>query len=139
MHTARRHFTDRNRADVPDIKYLIVVAPESFGYLGLYQLTGRAGRNGNQAYVYLLSTDKDDMVAYSSRVQNGYDAAKYDLEKRGASALDDENQSGILHIPYGEMIDKDVIIQAKQIYREVLRKGVDSEKMSQKLNVFLSR
>lgn len=111
--------------DIPDARYIAIFAPESFGYLSLWQLIGRVGRDGSQAYAYLLTHAKDKMQVFANEVQSGYDAAKMDLVRRGTGALDDSEQSGLIKVPLSEYITPAVIKAANQIYLDLAKNHAD--------------
>lgn len=101
--------------NIPSLKYLVVVGAETYGFLNLYQLSGRAGRGKNdQSFIYLLSHNTD-FIRKFTEVENGYDAAKLDLKNRGSGKMDDE-QSGMIKIPFGDKIDSVILEQAKNRY-----------------------
>jgi transcription-repair coupling factor (superfamily II helicase) len=90
--------------DVPNANTIIVNKADTFGLAQLYQLRGRVGRSGDQAYAYFLVPDEgrltDDAQKRLTAIQqftelgSGFRIAAADLEIRGAGNLLGKQQSG---------------------------------------------
>jgi transcription-repair coupling factor (superfamily II helicase) len=90
--------------DVPTANTIIVNRADTFGLAQLYQLRGRVGRGGEQAYAYFLVPDEgaltDDAQKRLTAIQqftelgSGFRIAAADLEIRGAGNLLGKQQSG---------------------------------------------
>ncbi len=90
--------------DVPSANTILVDRADLFGLSQLYQLRGRVGRGGQQAFAYLfipneetLSTDAQKrMMAIQefAELGSGFRIAAADLEIRGAGNLLGKQQSG---------------------------------------------
>ncbi len=90
--------------DVPHANTIIVNRADTFGLAQLYQLRGRVGRSGDQAYAYFLVPDEgkltDDAQKRLTAIQqftelgSGFRIAAADLEIRGAGNLLGRQQSG---------------------------------------------
>jgi transcription-repair coupling factor (superfamily II helicase) len=90
--------------DVPNANTILVNRADTFGLAQLYQLRGRVGRSGDQAYAYLLVPDEgqltDDAQKRLTAIQqftelgSGFRIAAADLEIRGAGNLLGKQQSG---------------------------------------------
>jgi len=90
--------------DVPSANTIIVNRADTFGLAQLYQLRGRVGRSGDQAYAYFLVPDEgrltDDAQKRLTAIQqftelgSGFRIAAADLEIRGAGNLLGKQQSG---------------------------------------------
>ena len=90
--------------DVPRANTILVDRAHTFGLAQLYQLRGRVGRAGEQAYAYflfpneeLLSTDAQrrlTAIQEFSDLGAGFRIAAADLEIRGAGNLLGKQQSG---------------------------------------------
>ena len=90
--------------DVPSANTIIVNRADTFGLAQLYQLRGRVGRSGDQAYAYFLVPDEgrltDDAQKRLTAIQqftelgSGFRIAAADLEIRGAGNLLGRQQSG---------------------------------------------
>ena len=90
--------------DMPNVNTLIVHRSEQYGLAQLYQLRGRVGRSGVQAYAYFLTgptqSMKDDakkrmqvMMTYQA-LGSGFSIASYDMDLRGVGDLLGHEQSG---------------------------------------------
>lgn len=90
--------------DIPTVNTIMVNRADQFGLADLYQLRGRVGRSGIQAYAYLLVPDqavltedaKKRLTALQefSELGAGFKIALRDLEIRGAGNLLGPEQSG---------------------------------------------
>lgn len=128
-----------NGLDMPNVNTIVINKAHKFGLSQLYQLRGRVGRSGIQAYCYLLYEGRDldikhkdtievgkvkrKVPTYISRLQSlvenqdlgaGFRIASRDLEIRGAGNLLGDQQSGhIATIGYALYIE----ILAEEIER----------------------
>jgi transcription-repair coupling factor (superfamily II helicase) len=90
--------------DVPNANTILVNRADTFGLAQLYQLRGRVGRAGHQAYAYFfipdegtLSTDAQKRllaIQEFTELGSGFRIAAADLEIRGAGNLLGKQQSG---------------------------------------------
>jgi transcription-repair coupling factor (superfamily II helicase) len=90
--------------DIPRANTIIIHRADTFGMAQLYQLRGRVGRSGVQAYAYLvipppsmLSDDARERVETLARYTDlgaGFSVATMDMEIRGAGNLIGAEQSG---------------------------------------------
>jgi len=90
--------------DIPTANTIIIDQAHQFGLADLYQLRGRVGRSGRQAFAYLLvPPDKSfteeaqkrlQAIAEFSQLGAGFRIAARDLEIRGAGNLLGPEQSG---------------------------------------------
>lgn len=90
--------------DIPTANTILINNADRFGLAELYQLRGRVGRSGEQAYAYLLVREgailTDEARARLRAVQeftelgSGFRIAARDLEIRGAGSLLGREQSG---------------------------------------------
>lgn len=102
--------------DVPNANTIIVNRADLFGLAQLYQLRGRVGRGGEQAYAYFLIPDEGTLTGDAQKrliaiqqfteLGSGFRIAAADLEIRGAGNLLGKQQSG--HI---EAIGLDLYMQ----------------------------
>ncbi|MBI3357355.1 MAG: hypothetical protein HY038_11405 [Nitrospirae bacterium] len=108
--------------DVPNANTIIVNRADTFGLAQLYQLRGRVGRGGEQAYAYFLIPDEGTLTGDAQKrltaiqqfteLGSGFRVAAADLEIRGAGNLLGKQQSG--HIAaigldlYMRMVDQAV-------------------------------
>ena len=90
--------------DVPNANTIIVNRADAFGLAQLYQLRGRVGRSGDQAYAYFLVPDEGQLtedaqkrlmaIQQFTELGSGFRIAAADLEIRGAGNLLGKQQSG---------------------------------------------
>jgi len=90
--------------DIPSANTIFINNAERFGLSELYQLRGRVGRSGEQAYAYLLVQEERVLTTEArQRLQAiqeftelgaGFRVAARDLEIRGAGSLLGREQSG---------------------------------------------
>jgi len=90
--------------DIPKVNTIIIEDSHKFGLSQLYQLRGRVGRSGVQAYAWLFYPDinkindaaKERLKAIKdfSELGSGYQLAMKDMEIRGVGSLLGEEQSG---------------------------------------------
>src|SRR5581483_6736829 len=90
--------------DVPTANTIIVNRADTFGLAQLYQLRGRVGRAGHQAYSYFFHPDEGALTGHAQKrvipiqqfmeLGSGFRIAAADLEIRGAGNLLGKQQSG---------------------------------------------
>jgi transcription-repair coupling factor (superfamily II helicase) len=90
--------------DVPSANTIIVNRADTFGLAQLYQLRGRVGRGGEQAFAYFLIPDEGQLtedaqkrltaIQQFTELGSGFRIAAADLEIRGAGNLLGKQQSG---------------------------------------------
>ncbi len=93
--------------DLPNVNTIIVQDSGMFGLAQLYQLRGRVGRSGQQAYAYLLYEPNRRMTETAEKrlrsifeatdLGSGFKIAMKDLEIRGAGNLLGPEQSGFMN------------------------------------------
>jgi len=92
--------------DIPNVNTIIIHNADNFGLAQLYQLRGRVGRSGRNAYAFLLyKRDKMIKEVAEKRLSaireftelgSGYKISMTDLEIRGAGNILGKDQSGHL-------------------------------------------
>jgi len=90
--------------DVPNANTILISRADTFGLAQLYQLRGRVGRAGHQAYAYFFTSDEGALTGDAQRrlvaiqdfteLGSGFRIAAADLEIRGAGNLLGKQQSG---------------------------------------------
>ncbi len=90
--------------DVPNANTILVHRADTFGLAQLYQLRGRVGRSGHQAYAYFLTPEEGDLTPDAQKrlvaiqefteLGSGFRIAAADMEIRGAGNLLGRQQSG---------------------------------------------
>ena len=100
-----------NGIDMPNVNTLIVDRAEMFGLSQLYQIRGRVGRAGRQAYAYMLyeparvltetAQKRLNTILEYQELGSGFKVAMRDLEIRGAGNVIGKEQSGqIMDVGY---------------------------------------
>ena len=92
--------------DIPNANTLIVHRADTFGLAQLYQLRGRIGRAGSQAYAHLLVPQRKKLSGKARHrlrvirdytdLGSGYAIAMHDLEIRGAGNVLGTEQHGFI-------------------------------------------
>ncbi len=90
--------------DIPNANTIIINRADMFGMAQLYQLRGRVGRSGVQAYAYLIippasslseeARERVETLARYTELGSGFSVATMDMEIRGAGNLIGAEQSG---------------------------------------------
>ncbi|MDH5527649.1 MAG: transcription-repair coupling factor [Nitrospirota bacterium] len=89
--------------DIPRANTIIIQRADRFGLSELYQLRGRVGRSGRQAYAWLMGPEdgwsgeaRERLMAIQqfTELGSGFRIAARDLEIRGAGSLLGHKQSG---------------------------------------------
>ncbi len=116
--------------DMPNVNTLIVTNADRLGLAQIYQLKGRVGRSGRQAYAY-ITYEKDKVINENAQKRlaaireytelgSGFRIALRDLEVRGAGNILGAEQHGHMEAVgyelYVRMLDEEVknILQAQQ-------------------------
>ncbi|MBI4400594.1 MAG: transcription-repair coupling factor [Nitrospirae bacterium] len=119
--------------DVPNANTILVNRADTFGLAQLYQLRGRVGRAGHQAYAYFLVPDDSALsedaqkrlvaIHEFTELGSGFRIAAADLEIRGAGNLLGKQQSG--HIA---AVGLDLYLQmVEQAVQQVMGTVVEEE------------
>ncbi len=95
-----------NGVDLPKANTLIVIDSDHMGLGQMYQLRGRVGRNGEQAYAYFTykkdkvlseeSSSRLQAIAENTELGSGFKIAMRDLQIRGAGEILGKVQHGHL-------------------------------------------
>ena len=90
--------------DVPNANTILVHRADAFGLAQLYQLRGRVGRSGHQAYAYFMTPEEGELTPDAQKrlvaiqefteLGSGFRIAAADMEIRGAGNLLGKQQSG---------------------------------------------
>lgn len=85
--------------DIPQANIMVIYEAQRFGLSQLHQLRGRVGRNSQQGYCFLLSSDHSEetqqRLQFLADNTDGFKIAAYDLSLRGPGDLLGLRQSGI--------------------------------------------
>jgi ATP-dependent DNA helicase RecG len=105
--------------DVPNANCIVIEHAERFGLSALHQLRGRVGRGQDQAYCFLVYSDKytDDGKARLNVMRentDGFVIAEEDLKLRGPGQIAGTEQSGYLNLGIANPIrDIDALTKAR--------------------------
>jgi transcription-repair coupling factor (superfamily II helicase) len=90
--------------DIPGANTILINRADLFGIAELYQLRGRVGRGGQQAFAYFIARSEQGMTELSKKrlqtlqehsgLGSGYQIAMRDMEIRGAGSLLGHQQTG---------------------------------------------
>ncbi len=107
--------------DLPNADIIVIQSAERFGLSSLHQLRGRVGRQGQDSYCLLFSSDDPSTKAPNqSRLQNfcqekdGMKLAQLDLENRGAGDILGYQQSGLNNLIFASWTNSQIIKQAQE-------------------------
>lgn len=92
--------------DIPNVNTIIINNANMYGLSELYQLRGRVGRSGLQAYAYFISPPQGNLTRQAIRrlqaieeyteLGSGFNLAMRDMEIRGVGNLLGKEQSGFV-------------------------------------------
>ena len=105
--------------DVPNANCMVIEHAERFGLSALHQLRGRVGRGQEQAYCFLVYSDKlteDGKARLKVMLENtdGFIIAEEDLKLRGPGQIAGIEQSGYLNLGIANPIrDIDMLAKAR--------------------------
>ena len=123
--------------NVPNATVMVVINAERFGLSGLHQLRGRVGRGADQAYCVLQSTSTDEKALQRLQIMcdstNGFEIAEADLKLRGAGDFLGTQQSGDNKYIALMLANPDRYKTAVRIARELIDRGMDCCKLTQKV------
>ncbi len=130
--------------DMPNVNTIIVENAERFGLAQLYQLKGRVGRSGRQAYAYITYDHNKILTEVAEKrlaairdfteLGSGFKIALRDLEVRGAGNLLGAEQHGHMdsvgYDLYCRMLDEEISIRsgkaAEPSYEAVVEIQIDA-------------
>jgi ATP-dependent DNA helicase RecG len=115
--------------DIPNASIMVIEGAERFGLAQLHQFRGRVGRGKYQSFCFLFETGENE-VSMNQRLKaienanNGFELAEKDLAIRGPGQFIGSNQSGISDISMEALLNKEIIIQTKNIANQVLKEDI---------------
>jgi ATP-dependent DNA helicase RecG len=85
--------------DVPNATVMMIEGADRFGLAQLHQFRGRVGRGAGQSRCLLLADDPSEdaatRLALVARIQDGFELARQDMERRGVGELMGARQHGM--------------------------------------------
>jgi ATP-dependent DNA helicase RecG len=85
--------------DVPNATLMMIEGADRFGLAQLHQFRGRVGRGAGQSRCLLLADDPSEdaakRLALVARIQDGFELAREDMERRGVGELMGARQHGM--------------------------------------------
>jgi ATP-dependent DNA helicase RecG len=119
--------------DVPNATVMLIENAEAFGLAQLHQLRGRIGRGAHEGFCILISDaktpDSIERLKVLAETNDGFKIAEADLKLRGPGELLGQQQSGLIHLRFGNLAeDLHLIKQARALVKLQLdsaAKGVD--------------
>jgi ATP-dependent DNA helicase RecG len=118
--------------DLPQVNILFIQNAERFGLSQLYQLIGRIGRSGKEAFCFLIShlptKESAKRIEALLSSQNALELAEKDLEIRGPGELLGERQTGKLDLKVAKFTDLPLIELAREKAKEILREDPNLKK-----------
>ena len=96
--------------DVPSANLMIIYRPSNFSLSSLHQLRGRIGRDGKEAYCYLvpesgLSEEAQEKLEVFAKEDDGFKIAEEDLKLRGPGEIGGLRQSGLPSFNYANIVE----------------------------------
>jgi transcription-repair coupling factor (superfamily II helicase) len=123
--------------DFPAANTIIIDQADRFGLAQLYQLRGRVGRGGVQAYAYLMVDDPDTLTMDAkkriralldhSELGSGYQIALHDLQIRGSGNILGAAQSGQAQMVGYEMYSQLLEQVIRELKNEPFQEDYDPE------------
>lgn len=114
--------------DIPSANTILINRADLFGIAELYQLRGRVGRSGQQAFSYFIVASENLMTDLAKKrlhtlqehsgLGSGYQIAMRDLEIRGAGSLLGHQQTGQVAMVgldlYMEMVEEAILRNTRE-------------------------
>ncbi len=109
--------------DVANASVMLIENAEQFGLAQLHQLRGRIGRGAHESFCILISDVMTEDVQARLKIleatNDGFKIAEADLKLRGPGELLGQEQSGAMHLRFGDLTeDLNLIRQARELVKE---------------------
>ena len=114
--------------NVPNASLIIIESAERFGLSQLHQLRGRVGRDSEQSYCILMTSDKltnesRKRIKTMVETNDGFKISEVDLEIRGPGDLLGTQQSGVLDFKKLNLAEDGILIaESKKAVENLLIK-----------------
>ena len=116
--------------DIKNADIMLLLGAERFGLAAIHQLRGRIGRHGQKGLFIMLSDDKDDndRLKFMINCNDGFEIARFDLQKRGPGDVVGSRQSGMVELKNASIIDDFKILEvAREEAKNILRNRDNDE------------
>ncbi|NBP56173.1 ATP-dependent DNA helicase RecG [bacterium] len=115
--------------DIPNASIMLIEGAERFGLAQLHQFRGRVGRGEYQSFCFLFETGENEITMNQrliaiEKANNGFELAEQDLAIRGPGQFIGSNQSGLSDISMEALLNKEIILQTKNIANQVLQQDI---------------
>jgi ATP-dependent DNA helicase RecG len=115
--------------DIPNASIMLIEGAERFGLAQLHQFRGRVGRGEYQSFCFLFETGDNEITMNQrllaiEKANNGFELAEQDLAIRGPGQFIGSNQSGLSDISMEALLNKEIIINTKNIANQVLQQDI---------------
>jgi ATP-dependent DNA helicase RecG len=115
--------------DIPNASIMVIEGAERFGLAQLHQFRGRVGRGEYQSFCFLFETGENEIsmnqrLKVIEKASNGFELAEQDLAIRGPGQFIGSNQSGLSDISMEALLNKEIILQTKNIANQVLKQDI---------------
>ncbi len=109
--------------DIPNATVMLIENAEQFGLAQLHQLRGRIGRGAHESFCILISDAQTEDVQARLKIleatNDGFKIAEADLKLRGPGELLGQEQSGAMHLRFGDLTeDLNLIRQARELVKK---------------------
>ena len=101
--------------DIPDASIMVIEDAYRFGLASLHQLRGRVGRNGQQAYCLMFSTQDTERLKAMETTHIGSRLAEIDLAIRGAGNIYSTSQHGKSELKIATYKDFDMLPKVREV------------------------
>ncbi|MDD5749666.1 MAG: ATP-dependent DNA helicase RecG [Patescibacteria group bacterium] len=110
--------------DIPQASLMLIESAERFGLSQLHQFRGRIGRNNQESFCLLFTSDNSQLnkERLKALVKNddGFELAQIDLELRGSGEIFGHKQSGLIKLKIARLTDLELIKKAQNWAKKVL-------------------
>ena len=115
--------------DVPNAQIMVIEGAERFGLAQLHQMRGRVGRRQETGYCFLFleapSKKAKERLEALTKIDNGLELAKIDLEMRGPGEILGKKQWGFSELALKYFSNLPLIEKAREAAKEILEKDFE--------------
>ena len=115
--------------DIKNADIMLLLGAERFGLAAIHQLRGRIGRHGQKGVFIMFSDDKDDndRLRFMTNCNDGFEIARFDLQKRGPGDVVGSRQSGMVELRNASLIDDIKILEVAREDAKYILRNRDNE------------